>query len=491
MNQSTENASPRPHRGIDLIAAAFTTVVAMWIVGYVTHMPLIQAPGSVVFVLLILTLAAGGWLMGRYGRRGLRGAFGLGLLIALVNLLVLGSLLADLQRGPSPLLWLPGYFLATCIVVFIGWVLGLRHYVERDFHWPTLMGIATVAATGLVITAGGLVTGFDAGFAVPDWPNTFGSNMFLFPLSRMTGGIYYEHAHRMAGALVGLTAMTLMIWLWTTDRPGYVKWLATGAFVLVCIQGVAGGVWVTRVDPTDAKAMAGAVELADGTFIARPTLAYVLFHGTMGQLLLGVFAALAAMLSRTWRRTDLTITHPAAATDRVLGILLLLALAVQLILGVYVRKAGGGTSVLMHISFAFVVAVLAVGASVRAESLWGDRLRVMRLTGIALGVAVVAQLCLGFLALIFRDAPTASTVTVGSDAVSSAGDAIFTTLHQSNGAALLALAALLATWNFRLLQPPAMPAKQPPPAPEDADADASDPHQDQGTKSPSREESLA
>ena len=45
-----------------------------------------------------------------------------------------------------------------------------------------------VLATVLLVAAGGLVTSHDAGLAVPDWPNTYGSNMFLYPLGPRAGG---------------------------------------------------------------------------------------------------------------------------------------------------------------------------------------------------------------------------------------------------------------------------------------------------------------
>jgi len=88
---------------------------------------------------------------------------------------------------------------------------------------------------------------------------------------------------------------------------------------------------------------------------------------------------------------------------------------------------------------------------------------VLKYLGTAVCTVVLLQLCLGLLALLFRDAPTGRAVTVGSDQVGSTTDAVVTTLHQSTGAALLALAALLLAWNYRLLKVPAMPAKQPPP----------------------------
>ena len=38
------------------------------------------------------------------------------------------------------------------------------------------------AATVLLIVAGGLVTSTGSGLAVPDWPTSYGWNMFTFPM---------------------------------------------------------------------------------------------------------------------------------------------------------------------------------------------------------------------------------------------------------------------------------------------------------------------
>ena len=110
-----------------------------------------------------------------------------------------------------------------------------------------LLGFAWTAclATLLLISIGGLVTGFRAGMAVPDWPNTYGSNMFFYPLAKMTGGVFYEHAHRLLGSLVGLTTLVLAILLSIHRR-------SIGALILIWIvglcvllQGVMGGLRVT------------------------------------------------------------------------------------------------------------------------------------------------------------------------------------------------------------------------------------------------------
>src|SRR5690348_26063 len=59
------------------------------------------------------------------------------------------------------------------------------------------------ACTVILIAAGGMVTSTDSGLSVPDWPTTYGWNMFMFPLSKMVGGIRYEHSHRLIASSVG------------------------------------------------------------------------------------------------------------------------------------------------------------------------------------------------------------------------------------------------------------------------------------------------
>jgi cytochrome c oxidase assembly protein subunit 15 len=98
------------------------------------------------------------------------------------------------------------------------------------------LGFATLTATGVRIVLGGLVTNTGAGLAVPDWPRTFGHNMFLFPWSQMIGGIFYEHSHRLVGALVGLLTLVLSAALW--GEGGRLRRLGLVAVAVVLVQGV-------------------------------------------------------------------------------------------------------------------------------------------------------------------------------------------------------------------------------------------------------------
>ena len=110
------------------------------------------------------------------------------------------------------------------------------------FVWSLL----TAASAFVLICSGGLVTSHEAGMTVPDWPNTYGYNMFLFPISRWVGGIFYEHSHRLIASGVGLMTMVLAGWILVAERRRWVKILGAAAFLAVCVQGVLGGLRVTR-----------------------------------------------------------------------------------------------------------------------------------------------------------------------------------------------------------------------------------------------------
>jgi heme a synthase len=110
------------------------------------------------------------------------------------------------------------------------------------------LAVLTAGATFVLILFGGLVTNTGAALAVPDWPTTFGQNMFLYPWSRMVGGIFYEHSHRLIGAVVGLLTVMLAATLWRAG--GRLRWLGLAAVTAVVVQGVLGGLRVVLLQGT-------------------------------------------------------------------------------------------------------------------------------------------------------------------------------------------------------------------------------------------------
>lgn len=153
------------------------------------------------------------------------------------------------------------------------------------------MAVGLCAATFVLILFGGLVTHTGAALAVPDWPTTFGYNMFLFPWSKMVGGIFFEHSHRLIGAVVGLLTLALAVTLWFTERRRWIRGLGLAALVAVAVQGLLGGLRVVLVAETLA-----------------------VLHGSLAQAFFGLTAGLALCTSRGWAAP----AAPAPASDAVL-----------------------------------------------------------------------------------------------------------------------------------------------------------------------------
>ncbi len=101
-----------------------------------------------------------------------------------------------------------------------------------------------VASTVLLILAGSLVTSHDAGLSVPDWPTSYGWNMFTFPPSMWVANIFYEHGHRLIASTVGFLTIILAIWLWLADPRPWLRWFGVAALGAVIAQGVLGGLTV-------------------------------------------------------------------------------------------------------------------------------------------------------------------------------------------------------------------------------------------------------
>lgn len=96
----------------------------------------------------------------------------------------------------------------------------------------------------MLIYLGALVTSNGAGLAVPDWPNSFNYPMLRFPFDRWTGGVFYEHSHRVLASIVGFLVAVLTIWIVLKDKRRWLKNLAFFSFGLVLLQALLGGLTV-------------------------------------------------------------------------------------------------------------------------------------------------------------------------------------------------------------------------------------------------------
>ena len=133
------------------------------------------------------------------------------------------------------------------------------------------------ALTLFLISSGGMVTSKGVGLAVPDWPTTFGYNMFLFPVSQWVGGIFFEHTHRLIASSVGFLTIILAVWLWRAESRKWVRVLGFVALAAVIVQGILGGLRVTM--------------LKDEIGI---------FHACLAQAFLALLVFIGVVRSRAW-----------------------------------------------------------------------------------------------------------------------------------------------------------------------------------------------
>jgi cytochrome c oxidase assembly protein subunit 15 len=101
-----------------------------------------------------------------------------------------------------------------------------------------------VACTVLLILAGSLVTSHDAGLSVPDWPTSYGWNMFTFPPSMWVANILYEHGHRLIASTVGFLTIIMAVWLWRAEPRRWLRWFGVATLGSVIAQGLLGGLTV-------------------------------------------------------------------------------------------------------------------------------------------------------------------------------------------------------------------------------------------------------
>jgi cytochrome c oxidase assembly protein subunit 15 len=189
---------------------------------------------------------------------------------------------------------------------------------------PALFWFAVLnaVATFLLIGLGGLVTSHEAGMSVPDWPTSYGYNMFALPIKFWTGGAFFEHTHRLLASVVGLLTTILAVWLWLKDPRKWLAWLGVAAFLLVIAQGILGGLRVKwQLD-----------------YLGIP-------HGAVAQAFLVLTCAIALFTSRWWQNsaTEKQISVPRGLRSHVLYVTILIF--IQLLIAATMRHQHAGLAI--------------------------------------------------------------------------------------------------------------------------------------------------
>jgi heme A synthase len=499
----------RAQVGGSALAVGFATALVMWCIWFLTHLPGAGIPTTVSAPLLVAAWIAGAVAAGRAGGR--RGGWKTGLLASIVttllNLLIFGSLFGRVAKdgtaGGAGLGTASAALLGAAVLVgLLGGFLGglLRpNGASARVEWLGRFAAVTAATFVPLILLGGLVTSSKSGLAVPDWPRTYGSTMFLYPIDASTPPrVYLEHSHRLFGTLAGLTTLTLMVLtllsrglgrlkivpvavglvlagalaafaltigaqgaerahvglvttllivplvafaLITGPRLGPKNW-AVALFLIVCAQGAVGGLRVTELEPR-----------------------LGVLHGIVAQLVLAITVALAVFLSPEYR-TAAPVWEPRDRKRRAFATGLVHSTVLQVILGATFRhlktiKSPGAMHTMWgHVVFSVVVVAFAVTVGFLCLSRRRDADAVspiLRRLGQGLIVVVALQFLRGWVTLVTVLAGPGTRVPLAGEPGAAEPiplvETLVATAHQANGALLLVLGTMTLVWTRRLPRP--------------------------------------
>jgi len=297
-----------------------------------------------------------------------------------------------------------------------------------------------------------MVTSKNVGLAVPDWPTTFGYNMFLFPVSKWVGGILFEHTHRLMGSVVGFLTIVLATWLWLSEDRRWVRALGVIAVAGVIFQGILGGLRVTMMKD----------EIG-------------VFHACIAQAFLGLLVFIALVTTNLWRTLGNEQIEKLASMKK-LAIAITIATYVQLALGATMRHQHRDLAILdfptanrAWIPDASAAALVKINAwrearalsSVTAYQIW------LQMTHRFLAL-IIATAVIVFGVGVWRDVPRiaalkrlstlwvvliACQITLGGWVIWSNKAADVATTHVALGAVMLCFGVTISALCWRISQP--------------------------------------
>jgi len=219
-----------------------------------------------------------------------------------------------------------------------------------DSLWPHRFAVALCWTVFPLISVGGLVTTYDAGMAVPDWPSTYGYNLFLYPWTTWVFGpwdLFLEHGHRLLGALAGMLTIAFLLGVLRADPRAWMRRAAWIALAAVTLQGCLGGFRVILDDR----------QLA-------------MLHACAGPAFFAYCVAMAVFTSPVWKNTGRRQTHPGTVRWKRIAISAALFAYVQLVLGALMRHipvtatpGAFNISLILHLANAAILVVHMVAIS--------------------------------------------------------------------------------------------------------------------------------
>jgi cytochrome c oxidase assembly protein subunit 15 len=192
--------------------------------------------------------------------------------------------------------------------------------------WLHRYAILLSVCTLFLVVAGASVTSKEAGLSVPDWPLSYGQVM-----PEMTGGVFFEHGHRMVATAVGFMTIVLAVWLARVETRRWMKILGFAALGGVIFQGLLGGLTVKLLLPP-------AVSVS---------------HACLAQLFFSTTVVIAVFTSKNWLSGPEIVEDHGWPSLRSLAIVTPVMVLAQIALGAAFRHRAIG--VLPHVLFSMVV----------------------------------------------------------------------------------------------------------------------------------------
>ncbi len=271
-----------------------------------------------------------------------------------------------------------------------------------SFH---LFAVITAVCAFVLVFVGAMVTSTGSALAVPDWPLSFGK---FFP--PMTGGVLFEHGHRMIAGSVAIMTWALALWAYFSRLSKPIRLLSYLIAFAILLQAILGGLTVLLLLP--------------------PSIA--VFHALLGQTVFCLLLILADASSQSFQSKIETSKsglwkYGAAAVS---------ALYLQLLFGAVLRHSGNYG--FLHYSWSIGAAI-----SLIILAVMGMKSKVQSLRGLSIfaGIFVFFQVALGLLAYMRR-------ISLDMQPGYSAG-ALLTSIHVALGALLLGSCVV---WTFRAYQ---------------------------------------
>src|SRR6516162_5396680 len=248
-------------------------------------------------------------------------------------------------------------------------------------RWLHNWAVFTVCATFGLLALGAVVTTFQVGMADPIWP-TYPWHLLLISWEEPKPGFIIEHAHRLAGYLVGGCVIVLAVGLWMTEKRQWLRWLGVAALLGVILQGLLGGFRVKLNE------------------LLGPKLALV--HGSFAAVIFTLIVCLALYTSRGWNAdTRATLSIPPPKNLRRISKALPLFVFVQIFFGGLLRHTYFTLGQRGHLLLAFAVTG---GVIWLLKEVVDQPIRERRLffPAVLLAILVTGQIFLGVEAWMFK-----------------------------------------------------------------------------------------